>query len=128
MGEGIPHSCFNSIEAIMQAPEVDSAIDKAIREAIEAIRVVKLRYLGKERIVEPHDYEIHRGTIKLLAYQIGGASSGKLPNWRWMEVDKISDIVLLDRTFRGGRPTPSGKHHQWEVLFLRVKSATSSVS
>jgi hypothetical protein len=108
----------------MKSPEVNYGIDKAIRQAIEAIRIVKLRYLGKERIVEPHDYGIHRGTIKLLTYQIGGASSGRLPNWRLMEVDKISDIVLLDKTFCGGRPTPSGKHHQWDVLFLRVKSAT----
>jgi hypothetical protein len=88
--------------------QIEPAIDKAIRDAIAAVRVTKLSYLGKERIVEPHDYGIQNGSVKLLAYQIGGESSGKLPNWRWLEVDRVSDIILLDRTFRGGRPAPSG--------------------
>ena len=72
-------------------------------------------------IVEPHDYGIHKGLIKLFGYQVGGSSSQKLPNWRWAEQDLISDIELQDRTFPGGRPTKSGKHHKWDQLFLRVK-------
>ena len=78
---------------------------------------------NKERIVEPHDYAIHNGSVKLLTYQVGGASSAKLPNWRRIETDMISDIQLLNQTFPGGRPTPSGKHHQWDKLFIRVKPA-----
>jgi hypothetical protein len=54
---------------------------------------------------------------------VGGSSSGRLPNWRWMQVDLISDIRLLDQTFPGGRPTPSGKHQKWDKLFIRVKPA-----
>jgi hypothetical protein len=38
-----------------------------------------------------------------------------------METDLISDAQMLDRTFSGGRPTPSGKHHKWDKLYLRVK-------
>jgi hypothetical protein len=37
-----------------------------------------------------------------------------------MDVDMISNLELLDRTFEGGRPTPSGKHHKWEQLYVRV--------
>jgi hypothetical protein len=37
------------------------------------------------------------------------------------KVDEITDLVLLDQTFPGGRPTTSGKHIQWDVLFIRVK-------
>jgi hypothetical protein len=33
----------------------------------------------------------------------------------------MTDLVLLDQTFPGGRPTASGKHIQWDVLFIRVK-------
>ena len=39
-------------------------------------------YKEKPRIVEAHDYGIHRGSVKLLSYQVGGSSSGRLPNWR----------------------------------------------
>lgn len=102
---------------------LDSNVDEIIRMAIEQRRLIKLRYQNKERIVEPHDYGIYNGSVKLLAYQIGGSSTGKLPNWRWIEVDQISDVQLLDKTFPGGRPTPSGKHHKWDKLFLRVKPA-----
>jgi len=94
--------------------------DEVIRTAIQQKRLVKATYLGKVRIVEPHDYGVHNGTVKLLSYQVAGASSGPLPNWRWMEVDAITEIDLLDRTFRGGRPSPSGKHHSWDELYLRV--------
>jgi hypothetical protein len=83
-------------------------------------------YRNKDRIVEPHDYGVHNGVVKLLGYQVGGSSSGRLPNWRWMETDLISDIHLLNRTFPGGRPTPSGKHHQWDQLFIRVKPAATN--
>jgi hypothetical protein len=100
-------------------------VDALIRVAIEQKRLVKLVYGGKHRILEPHDYGIHKGAVKLLGYQVGGASSGPLPDWRWMQVRSISDIDLLDRTFPGGRPSPSGKHHQWDQLFLRVKPRDS---
>lgn len=97
-------------------------IDALLRAAIGQRRLIRLTYGGKERIVEPHDYGIHKGLVKLLAYQVGGDSSGRLPNWRWLEVSLISGAELLDRIFSGGRAIPSGKHHAWDQLFLRVKS------
>jgi hypothetical protein len=96
-------------------------VDGLIRTAIKQKRLVELVYGNKLRILEPHDYGVHKGSVKLLGYQVGGSSSAPLPNWRWMEVNSISDIHLLDRTFPGGRPSLSGKHHQWDQLFLRVK-------
>jgi len=105
-------------------PTCDPGLDQLIRTAIEQTRLLRLRYRDKLRIVEPHDYGVHNGVIKLLTWQIGGASSGPLPNWRWMETDLIADAQILDRTFPGGRPTPSGKHHQWDKLYLRVRPAT----
>jgi hypothetical protein len=107
--------------SLMPAP--DPKLDQLLRTAIDQTRLVRLRYRDKDRIVEPHDYGQHNGVIKLLTWQIGGSSSGPLPNWRWMEIDLISDAELLDQTFPGGRPTPSGKHHNWDKLFLRVKPA-----
>lgn len=105
----------------MSTPEGD--IDKLIRQAIGQKRLLQFVYQGKNRVIEPHDYGIHRGSVKLLAYQIGGSSSGRIPNWRWIEADQISDIELLSKTFPGGRSAPSGQHHQWEVLYARVGQA-----
>jgi hypothetical protein len=98
-------------------------IDHLLRTAIAETRLIQLRYRNRDRIVEPHDYGEHNGAIKVLTYQVGGSSSSPLPNWRWMDADQISDIRLLDQTFPGGRPTPSGKHHKWDRLFIRVKPA-----
>ena len=104
-------------------PTVNPNIDHLLRTAIAETRLIRLRYRNRDRIVEPHDYGEHNGTIKVLTYQVGGSSSSPLPNWRWMEADHISDLRLLDQTFPGGRPTPSGKHHKWDKLFTRVKPA-----
>lgn len=112
-------------ERIAQEPDLREASrrDKLLRTAIEHRRLIQLNYKNRNRIIEPHDYGIQNGSPKLLAYQIGGSSSGKLPSWRWMETDLITDLRLLDQTFPGGRPTPSGKHSKWDKLFIRVKPA-----
>src|SRR5579862_7657135 len=102
-------------------PAPDPKLDQLLRTAIEQARLLRLRYLNKDRIVEPHDYGQHNGVIKLLTWQIGGSSSSPLPNWRWMETNRISDAELLDQTFSGGQATRTGKHHKWDKLFLRVK-------
>jgi predicted DNA-binding transcriptional regulator YafY len=96
-------------------------VNPVLYKAIEERRLIRLRYNDRERIVEPHDCGVHKGVVKLLAYQVGGSSSHKLPNWRWLEEDSMSDIELLSESFAGGRPTESGEHHRWEELFIRVK-------
>jgi hypothetical protein len=104
-------------------PTPNPDLDQVLRTAIEERRLLRIRYKDKDRIVEPHDYGLHNGVIKLLGYQVGGSSSAPLPNWRWIETDLISSVELLDRTFAGGRPASSGKHHKWDKLFVRVKPA-----
>jgi hypothetical protein len=93
-------------------PTPDPELHQLILAAIGQTRLLRLHYRNRNRIVEPHDYGEHNGVIKLLSYQIGGSSSGPLPNWRWIETDQISEAQLLDETFAGSRPTPSGKHHK----------------
>jgi len=101
----------------------DPDLDQLLRTAIEQTRLLRLRYQNRDRIVEPHDYGVHKGVIKLLTRQVRGSSSRPLPGWRWMEIDQISNAEMLGETFPGGRPTPSGKHHTWDELFIRVKPA-----
>jgi hypothetical protein len=40
-----------------------------------------------------------------------------------MKVNEIEGLELLETTFAGGRPTASGKHLRWDILFIRVKPA-----
>jgi hypothetical protein len=101
----------------------EPAIDPLLWTAIEQKRLLRVNYRDKERIVEPHDYGIHNGVIKLLTYQVGGASSQKLPHWQWIETGFASDFEILGRTFSGGRLTKSGKHHKWDELFIRVEAS-----
>ena len=108
-------------ENYLASPEVD----RVIRAGIEDARLIELLYGGGTRVVEPHDYGEKNGVVKLLAFQVAGTSTHPLPNWRWFEADKISSVRLLERSFRGGRPNPSGKHHHWDKLFARVRPGSS---
>jgi hypothetical protein len=96
--------------------------------AIEQAHMIRLFYHGKERILEPHDHGILNGSVQLLGYQTAGKSSRRLPNWILMKTDEIVDLEMLDRTFPGGRPTASGKHLQWDLLFIRVKPANKTAT
>ena len=84
--------------------------------------MIRLVYHGKERVVEPHDHGILNDSVQLLGYQIAGSSSRPLPNWILMKVNEMADVKLLEMTFAGGRPTASGKHLRWDILFIRVQA------
>jgi hypothetical protein len=107
------------------SPQFDLRINPVIYAAIDQRRMLRFVFKGKERIVEPHDYGVHSGVVKLFGFQTGGVSSQPLPNWRWFETGLITDIEMLSQTFRGGRATKTGKHHKWDKLFIRVKQADS---
>src|SRR5262245_23467011 len=96
-----------------------------LETAIESRRMIRFAYHGKDRLVEPHDHGILNGSVQLLSWQVAGRSSRRLPNWLLTKIDEMTDLVLLDRIFPGGHPTASGKHIQWDVLFIRVKSASN---
>jgi hypothetical protein len=102
----------------MQVPQ---EIDQPLRTAISQRRQIRFWYGGQERIAEPHDYGVQNGTVRLLAYQVGGQSkSGRLPAWRLIDVLRMTRLEVLDRTFAGNRPTPTGNHHKWDQLWMRV--------
>jgi len=103
--------------------EVPKHTDEVIRAAIAQRRKIRFCYHGKERIAEPHDYGIQNRQLRLLVYQTGGQSkSGTLPAWRLIDVSGISNLEILPETFAGNRPAPSGHHHKWDQVFLRVAS------
>jgi hypothetical protein len=98
---------------------VDTATHQVILTAIHERLLLRFSLDGKDRVAEPHDYGIKAGVVRLLVYQISGASSGPLPGWRWIDVSRMSDVEALNKMFAGGR-TSSGKHHTWDILFARV--------
>jgi hypothetical protein len=94
--------------------------------AITRKLLIRFFYDGLERIVEPHDYGLHKGAEKLLAYQLGGRSrSGKIPEWRWFNISGMIGIELLRQHFPGNRLIPSGVHHQWDKVYARVSAPDS---
>ncbi len=97
--------------------------DPLLWQAIERRRKIRLIYHGKERLVEPHDHGVLNDSLQLLGYQTAGASSRPLPNWILMKVEEMLDLQMLEKTFSGGRPTASGKHLRWDILFIRVQPA-----
>src|SRR5262252_2406081 len=99
------------------APEVDPNINPLIWKAIEQKRLLWFRYKDRERIVEPHDYGIHKGLIKLFAYQVAGSSSQKLPNWRWAEQPRGT---LQNRPMRD-TSKPANRTRQDRVSYSRFR-------
>ncbi len=102
---------------------VDEALDRVLRKAIRTKHLIRFRYRNQERIAEPHDYGIQSGVVRLFCYQIGGRSAGRIPGWRLVNVAEMQDCKMLEQTFAGNRETPSGKHHYWNEVFLRVGAA-----
>jgi hypothetical protein len=100
---------------------VNPELDHLLRTAIENKQLLRFKYKSKERIAEPHDYGIQNGITRLLCWQVGGRSGGRVPGWRLIDVADMKDCEMLDRRFGGNREVPSGKHHRWEKVFIRVK-------
>ena len=98
---------------------VATEVDEVLRTAIMQKHLIEFVYKGLRRIVEPHDYGVHKGSVKLLGNQLAGASSGPLPAWRWFEIDLITDIGLLNR----GR----GRDHprEWPPARIRTSRTTA---
>jgi hypothetical protein len=101
--------------------------DRLIRQAIREKRLIRFVMMnGGARVAEPHDYGIRKGEPTVLVWQLSGASrSGKLPDWRWIQLAKASDFAVLDETFAGGRGTAHSRHSDWDTLWARVEPAVS---
>ncbi|MEP6575642.1 MAG: hypothetical protein ABJB85_04365 [Nitrososphaerota archaeon] len=89
-------------------------MDSLIRNAIAEKRI-DFYYDGYHRIAEPHVYGTLDGKFEFLVYQTGGgSSSGGIPNWRRIKLDKISNLTITENQFAGKRPYPSGKHSSFD--------------
>ena len=99
---------------------VDQKLDQMLRSAIENKQLIRFKYKNNERIVEPHDYGIQNGIVRLFCWQVSGKSSGRIPGWRMFDVAGIQNCEMLDRHFAGNREV-AGRHHSWDEVFIRVE-------
>ena len=96
--------------------------DEQLRFAIQNKRLIKIRYQGRERVAEPHDYGVQRGTERLLVYQQSGPMrpNQSATGWRLLDLPKIESLKILDDTFRGSRGSSHQNHQAWDVVYARV--------
>jgi hypothetical protein len=99
---------------------ISASIDRLLRKTINTHHLIRFRYKNHERIAEPHDYGIQNGIVRLFCYQVGGRSTGRLPGWRMINVSEIRGCEILENQFAGNRNAPTGPHHHWSEVFLRV--------
>jgi hypothetical protein len=96
-------------------------VDQLIRLAIRERRLIEFSLHGFKRTAEPHLYGVHKGVYQVLVYQTGGGSrSGRLPAWRRVDLDEISQLTVLEERFRGGR-LAVGRHKDWDQILEVVE-------
>jgi len=100
-----------------------SSLDYRIRFAIAHWRLIEVTYQRVTRLAEPHDYGRRDGVDRVLVYQLRGpARPGQSSTgWRRLDVTKIESLTVLDDQFPGSRGTQHQRHHDWDVLYARVK-------
>jgi hypothetical protein len=96
-------------------------LDQLIYSAIRNKQLIRFTYKGNERIVEPHDYGVQNGIVRLFCWQVGGRSGSRIPGWRMVDVAGMQDCEKLDQHFAGNREIATGKHHRWDEVFIRVE-------
>jgi hypothetical protein len=103
---------------VLRGAETDT-FDRQLKLAIAQRHLIQFRYGSSVRIAEPHDYGLHQGAPRLLAYQLRGERPGP-PGWRLLDLAKMEGLVLLPGTFNGSRGSMHRQHYRWDELFARV--------
>jgi hypothetical protein len=85
-------------------------------------RMVRIRYQGRDRLLEPHLMGLHEaGEPLLVAYQTGGDSrSGDLPGWRTFITTSIDTVEITEERFAEPRSDLSVSAHNMLEIFARA--------
>jgi hypothetical protein len=104
------------------ATVVSGSFDRQLRFAIANKRLIEVRYGGRLRVAEPHDYGIMNRSPKVLVYQLSasGPQRSGTRGWRLLDVGTISICAVSAQTFKGSRADSSQRHFDWDELFARV--------
>ena len=85
-------------------------------------QVVRLRYQGRDRTVEPHLLGIHEaGEPILVAYQTaGGSESGDVPGWRSFISTAVDEVEFVGQHFPGPRSDLNAAAQPMIEIFARA--------
>ena len=85
-------------------------------------RVARIRYQGRDRMIEPQLIGIHEaGEPMLVAYQTaGGSASGDVPGWRTFITTSVEDVEVTDQRFSGPRGDLEITAHRMIEIFARA--------
>ena len=110
----------NNVLPFRSSPQ--HTLDNQLRFAIANKRLIRFTYQSAVRVAEPHDYGVRDGTLTLLAFQRqkAGRKDNHVRGWRWLDLDRIQDCMVLEETFGGTREAAGQQHHRWDVLYARV--------
>jgi hypothetical protein len=94
--------------------------------AIKNKQVLRFKYDGKERIVEPQTYGISiAGREVLRARQVGGESgSGQLRMAKLFDLEKISNLRKAGTAFSGALPAHNPNDHVMVEVFATLPKPT----
>jgi hypothetical protein len=107
-------------------PAREHTLDSQLRFAIANKRLIRFTYESAVRVAEPHDYGVRDGAPRLLAFQRqkAGRRDHHVRGWRWLDISKIHECIVLEDSFTGTRETVGQQHHHWDVLYARVDYPT----
>src|SRR4030095_1393614 len=98
---------------------IDSAsLGEQLRFAIQNRRLLSIRYQGKARLAEPHDYGVQKGLERLLVSLLSKTPrppGQSRTRWRLLEVARIENCAVLEKRFSGSRPRAHQKHYVWDI-------------
>ena len=102
--------------------------DRTILSAIKNKEVLRFKYNGKERIVEPQTYGISiAGREVLRARQVGGASgSGQLRMAKLFDLKKISHLRKAGAVFAAALPTHNPNDSAMVEVFATLPKPNES--
>jgi hypothetical protein len=93
-----------------------ASIDDQLRFAIANRRLIEVTYRGGTRVVEPHDYGVHKGVTRLFVYQL--STTERKAGWRLLEVAGIEACLVLEKKF-SARREPRQPRYAWETVYAR---------
>jgi hypothetical protein len=90
--------------------------------AVLGHRVTRIRYQGRDRVIEPQLIGIHEaGEPMLVAYQTaGGSQSGDVPGWRTFITTSVEQVEVTDERFAGPRGDLNLGAHRMIEVFARA--------
>jgi hypothetical protein len=99
----------------------ESDTELLVRATLER-RIVRFRYRGMSRTVEPHLVGHHEaGETLLVGYQTAGESgTGELPGWRTFVTAEVESAELEGNTFEAPRGDFAPQAHRMVEIFARA--------